>query len=150
MSTDNITSIYQRWQDLTSWYKHAGEQDTFELSYLVMGLSGESGEAADCIKKLLRKHGDQAWELSTDAERLKFAHEVADNLWYIVRTCTFLGITIEELMLLNVVKLYERLHTRRESGLEEIEWPFVNFSYQEAKEEVERITTRIFEAGRME
>lgn len=146
----NTAEVYQKWQDLTSWYKHSGERDTFELSYLVMGLAGESGEATDCVKKLLRKHGDQAWELSTDEERRKFTHEVGDVLWYVVRTCTFLGITLEDLMIVNMVKLFDRMNERQESGLGEIEWPFEELDYYSAKDFVKQIEQRIYEAWRME
>ena len=146
----NTAEVYQKWQDLTSWYKHAGERDTYELSYLVMGLAGESGEATDCVKKLLRKHGNQAWEQSLDEERIKFTYEVGDVLWYVVRTCTFLGITLEELMILNIIKLHDRMNTRKESGLGPIEWPLPNMSYDEAKEIEASVFQRIFEAGRLE
>jgi len=145
-----IVQAYQNWQDSTSWYKHSGERDTYELSYLVMGLAGESGEATDCVKKLLRKHGGQAWELSTDEERAKFTYEVGDVLWYVVRACTFLGITLEELMILNMIKLHDRINTREESGLGSVEWPLPNMPYDEAKKIEASVFQRIFEAGRLE
>jgi len=149
MDISNISVDYQNWQDKTSWYKHSGAKDTFELSYLVMGLAGESGEATDCVKKLLRKHGEDAWEMSTADERYKFTHEVADVLWYVVRTCTFLGITPQDLMILNMVKLHDRMNERTESGLGPISWPLESFSYEQAKQLELQIWERIFAAGRM-
>lgn len=79
-------------------HKTAGTKSCLEMCAL--GLSGESGEVADHIKKVIyHDHG-----LDIDALIL----EVGDVLWYVAETCTQLGITIEELADQNIAKLRQR------------------------------------------
>lgn len=70
------------------------------LLWNAIGLSGEAGEVADLIKKgVFHKHG-------VDQEALK--KELGDVLWYVAGLCTTLGITLEEVMTLNIEKLKAR------------------------------------------
>ncbi|MFA6754993.1 MAG: nucleoside triphosphate pyrophosphohydrolase family protein [Bacilli bacterium] len=66
----------------------------------VLGLSGESGECSDIVKK----NRFQGHEL--DKDHLK--DELGDVLWYIAETCSGLGITLEECAQFNLDKLHKR------------------------------------------
>lgn len=65
-----------------------------------VGLSGESGEVADLIKKgVFHQRG-------IDQDKLK--KELGDVLWYLAALCTQFGWTLEEVMQLNIDKLKAR------------------------------------------
>jgi len=129
----HIISKYTDYQDATSWYKHWNEDNAPELSYLTLGLVGEAGEFADNVKKIVRKVGQLditgfRVAMREGAER-GLTDELGDVLWYLNKLCTFLGVTIEDLMVDNTAKLHERYG--RESGAE---WPFDHITFEEAKE----------------
>jgi NTP pyrophosphatase (non-canonical NTP hydrolase) len=65
-----------------------------------IGLSGESGEVADLVKKgIFHQRG-------IDTDKLK--KELGDVLWYLAALCTQFGWTMEEVMQLNIDKLKAR------------------------------------------
>lgn len=66
----------------------------------VMGMSGESGEALDLVKK----HLFQGHELDKD----HLARELGDVLWYVSTCAVGLGMTLEEVMSMNISKLSAR------------------------------------------
>lgn len=66
----------------------------------VMGLCGESGEAIDIVKK----HLAQGHELDRDA----LIKELGDIAWYLAETATVLGVSLEEVLTLNIEKLKKR------------------------------------------
>lgn len=66
----------------------------------LMGLSGESGEALD----LLKKHIFQGHEL----DRTHLEKELGDVAWYLALSADALGFTLEEILQVNVDKLRER------------------------------------------
>lgn len=65
-----------------------------------LGLSGETGEVADLIKKSMF----QGHEL--DKEHLK--EELGDVLWYLAEACEGLNTTLEDIALMNIQKLEKR------------------------------------------
>lgn len=65
-----------------------------------LGLAGESGEVADIIKKHLL-HGKPL-----DREHL--VEELGDVAWYLFHTLDTFGITLNEVLDYNVVKLCDR------------------------------------------
>lgn len=70
----------------------------------VLGLSGEAGEAADKVKKIIRdKSGD-----FTDADREEIAKELGDVLWYVANTALYLDYPLSEIAKMNVEKLASR------------------------------------------
>jgi len=123
---------YGQFQDSTSWYKHAGDTDAGELSYLALGLSGETGEFADAVKKIVREAGQLdsdafdriIWE--REGVRDKLLDELGDVFWYLNKLLRFLGTSQEDIMVRNTYKLYSRLMTRSHIDLTELEWPFTN------------------------
>ena len=66
----------------------------------VLGLSGESGECADIVKK----HLFQGHEL--DAEKL--ANELGDVAWFLAVTAEAIGLDLETVLQMNVDKLRKR------------------------------------------
>lgn len=81
-------------------------QYTEDLDYLLntaLGLTGESGEFADMIKKV-RFHGHPL-----DEElRLKLVKELGDVLWYIAQGCLVLDVPLSEVAAINIRKLTDR------------------------------------------
>lgn len=66
----------------------------------VMGLCGEAGECIDVVKKTMF----QQHELDTD----KLVEELGDVLWYCAELASGLGVSLEDVALINVEKLKER------------------------------------------
>ena len=72
--------------------------------YYMLALAGEVGEACNEFKKVLRdKEG-----LIDEASRVKILHELGDSLWYLSRLCNHLGTDLEEVAIMNLLKLKER------------------------------------------
>ena len=69
----------------------------------VLGLSGESGECADIVKKYLF----QGHELNKE----KLMDELGDVMWYIAITAKGLGYSLEEVVSHNYEKLTSRYPT---------------------------------------
>ena len=91
----------------TAIYPGAGEKGFNEVLYLTLGLVSESGEVAGKLKKIIR--GDP---VPPEA----FLSEVGDVLWYLVRLCDNLGITVEQLADHNAAKLTKRKETNTIQG----------------------------------
>lgn len=72
-----------------------------ELPYLVLGLTGEAGEVANKVKKILR--GD------FNVPDTEIAKELGDIYWYLDRLCHYFGTTPEAVMRQNMEKLEDRL-----------------------------------------
>jgi NTP pyrophosphatase (non-canonical NTP hydrolase) len=76
----------------------------FRLMYVALGLAGEGGEFADCMKKVIRDDGG-----TIDAVRLdKLKKELGDCLWYIANAAQELGISMEDIARTNNAKLQGR------------------------------------------
>lgn len=77
-----------------------------EMDYFLnsaLGLTGESGEFADIVKKA-RFHGIPLIE----EHRLKLKKELGDILWYIAQACIPLNTTLAEVATINIQKLADR------------------------------------------
>jgi len=73
------------------------------LVYPALGLTGEAGEVADKIKKLIRD------KRTLDAqERNEIAKEVGDVLWYVAAMARDLGIDMDTMARMNLEKLRDR------------------------------------------
>lgn len=70
------------------------------LVWNALGLAGEAGEVADCVKKaVFHQHG---------LDRDKLIKELGDVLWYVAALCTKLDVPMSEVMALNIEKLEQR------------------------------------------
>ena len=68
-----------------------------------VGLSGESGEFSDIVKKVVF----QGKEIDDDVVK-HLRSELGDIMWYVAQGCLALDTTIEELIDINVAKLESR------------------------------------------
>jgi NTP pyrophosphatase (non-canonical NTP hydrolase) len=80
-------------------YPDAGTGSTQELSYLALGLGGETGEVLEKTKKLIRDFYFNKEEV---------AKELGDVLWYLAQYASAIGYTLEEIAENNVRKLTDR------------------------------------------
>ena len=80
----------------------AGHRENTEkvLTYTALGLTGESGEVADIIKKTFY----HAHPLDREA----MSKELGDVLWYLAVMADGLGISLEQIAQENIAKLRER------------------------------------------
>ncbi len=73
--------------------------------YPTLGLSGEAGEVAEKIKKVLRdKDG-----MMDDATREEIKKELGDVLWYVSQIATELGLSLDNIANTNIKKIFSRL-----------------------------------------
>ena len=79
------------------------ESELAMLTSAALGLSGESGEIADHVKKIAY-HGHPL----DDATRDKIAKEIGDILWYCAMGSRGIGIGLGEIAQMNVEKLKKR------------------------------------------
>lgn len=90
---------YEKMVGNTAIYPDSGMRTEKSLSYCALGLTGESGEYAEKVKKLIR---DQRFDPHLAAK------ELGDVLWYVTRSANELGYTLQDIAELNVVKLADR------------------------------------------
>ena len=70
----------------------------------VLGLTGEAGETADKIKKILRdKQGACDF-----ADKQAVKKELGDVLWYVANIARYLDLNLDEVAKANIVKLSSR------------------------------------------
>ncbi len=91
---------YEKLAAKTAIYPDRGKN----LIYPVLGLSGESGEVAEKVKKLIR---DKNYSIDTEfIDSIK--KELGDVLWYVAAICFELGISMEDVAKTNIEKLASR------------------------------------------
>ena len=96
-----------RYHDFTSkgaHYPHHGTGGSGELTYLALGLAGETGESVDIIKKMIR---DGHINLTTERYN-DLVSELGDVLWYWIRLVYAIGASPEKVINENMRKLIER------------------------------------------
>jgi NTP pyrophosphatase (non-canonical NTP hydrolase) len=80
---------------------YAGSSDPCEkLTLAALGLTGESGEVADHMKKALFQ--------GHDIDPIHLSQELGDILWYLVLACDALDCTLDDVVAMNVKKLHNR------------------------------------------
>lgn len=77
-------------------------QPELVLARMTLGLTGESGEVAEKVKKFLR--GDK----EVNELRFDLAHELGDVLWYISEICNLMGLELDGIAEINLDKLQKR------------------------------------------
>ncbi len=82
--------------------------DDYKIVYPTLGLTGEAGEVADKVKKILR---DEGGALSGE-KAVEIAKEIGDVLWYIATLSHDLGFELETIAQMN----YEKLRSRAARG----------------------------------
>jgi len=72
------------------------------ITYLTIGLAGETGEVCEIVKKFTR--GDFDW----DTLNLRLIGELGDVLWYVSGIAKKAGINLEDCMQYNIQKQQAR------------------------------------------
>ena len=89
----------EEYQELCKETSIKHEDKEKEIMTLGLGISGEAGDVAGCIKKTV-SHKDG--QMSGVKENL------GDTLWYIAMICNYYGWSLEEIMNENIAKLQKR------------------------------------------
>lgn len=76
----------------------------YKVIYPSLGLTGEAGEVADKVKKVIRDDKD----IHDEGIRHAIAEEIGDVLWYVATLANDLGYTLEEIGRMNNEKLQSR------------------------------------------
>lgn len=100
---------YQEAAETTAVYPEAGEGTIGAISYVALGLVGESGEVAEQIKKAIRDDNGRISQERLD----KVEKEIGDVLWYISRLCSELDLDMDEVAVTNL----DKLSSRKSAGL---------------------------------
>jgi len=99
---------YQKLSRKTALYPDQGNN----YIYPTLGLTGESGEVSEKIKKVIRdKKG-----IVSDEDREAIEKELGDVLWYLSQLATELHIDLESVAKKNIEKLESRLERGTLSG----------------------------------
>lgn len=77
--------------------------------YPTLGISGESGEVAEKVKKILR---DKEGKVDEE-DKKEIAKELGDVLWYIAQLSSELGLDLDDVARGNI----EKLRSRKERGV---------------------------------
>ena len=96
--------------ELNEYQRKALETAIYPIAviYPALGLSGEAGEVADKVKKVLRDNDSEF----TDEKKREIAMEVGDVLWYCATLANDLGYSLNQIAEMN----YEKLHSRQLRG----------------------------------
>lgn len=83
-----------------------GEQEVASHVFLakVLGLTGEAGEVAEKVKKILRDQGGVA----SESDKREIAKELGDVLWYINAISVHMGVSLEDVAQGNLDKVLSR------------------------------------------
>ena len=77
-----------------------------DVMHWVLGITGEAGEIAEKIKKIVRdKNG-----VISDSDKAELSSEIGDVLWYLAVLSHELGLSFEDIADANLVKLKSRKH----------------------------------------
>lgn len=83
-----------------------------QIIYPTLGLTGEAGEVADKVKKVIRDAHDEF----TPEVRRQIALELGDVMWYAAALSHDLGYTLEEICQMNIDKLASRMERNKIHG----------------------------------
>lgn len=86
--------------------------ERFRIIYPALGMTGEAGEVADKVKKVIR---DNNATFSNEINK-EIAKEIGDVLWYCATLANDLGLTLEEVGETNIAKLKSRQERGALSG----------------------------------
>lgn len=108
--SDTPTMSFDEYQKEATTFVDYGE--SLQILYPIIGLSGEAGEVADKVKKVIR---DNDGVLSGETS-LEIAKEIGDVLWYLAVLSEELGYPLSEIARLNIDKLASRASRNKIHG----------------------------------
>lgn len=82
------------------------------IIYPTLGLTGEAGEVADKVKKVIRDNNDEF----TDERKQQIAFELGDVMWYAATLAHDLGYSLDEICQMNLDKLASRMQRNKLHG----------------------------------
>jgi len=101
---------------LNEYQEHALETAIYpaesRIIYPTLGLTGEAGEVADKVKKIIRDNHKEA----TPEKKAEIMKEIGDVLWYCATLSHDLGYTLDEVAQTNVDKLRSRMERSKITG----------------------------------
>ena len=97
---------YQEEAAKNAFYEHD------DIIYCALGITGEGGEIADHIKKMIRD--DEG--MLTAERNLALKKELGDVLWYIARMAGKLGYTLDDIAETNLEKIKDRIKRNVQHG----------------------------------
>lgn len=103
---------YQAESRKTAIYPDAGNN----FMYPILGLTAETGEVADKLKKHIRDENIHRPSDLNDEQKRELAKELGDVLWYMTQLATELGYSLEEVAAMNIDKLHSRLDRGKIGG----------------------------------
>lgn len=83
-----------------------------KIIYPTLGLTGESGEVSDKVKKVLRDNGGDF----NDEQRVAIAKELGDVMWYVAALAKDLDYSLDEICAMNLKKLSDRKNRNKLHG----------------------------------
>jgi len=83
-----------------------------DLSHWTLGITGEAGEIAEKVKKLIR---DFDGELNNE-QKLELVKEMGDVMWYLAVLAEHLGYKFEAVGRMNIAKLRDRQSRNKIQG----------------------------------
>lgn len=90
----------KEYQEFVKSRMRQGGTLTEDLTNWSLGLSGEAGEVADTVKKIVfHDH---------DFDLVELAHEIGDSIWYAAALCNTIGLDLDVVMQMNMKKLTRR------------------------------------------
>jgi NTP pyrophosphatase (non-canonical NTP hydrolase) len=91
---------FNEYQEATNRTSPAFDDEIGCMVNFAMGLSGESGEITDYVKKVVFQ--------GHPLKKEKIAEELGDLLWYVARMASLLGYDLSEIAQMNIEKLKKR------------------------------------------
>lgn len=82
------------------------------IYYPSLGLTGEAGEFCNKVKKIMRDDNG----IITDKRKDDLISELGDILWYIAALATELNTNLNDIAILNIIKLSQRQSNNSISG----------------------------------
>ena len=95
-------------KDFFGILKRLGDERTLRLIHAAQGLTTETGEFTDTLKKYVF--------YGSPIDEVNMAEEVGDLMWYIAEACNALGIDLEDVMERNIEKLQTRYPQKFEAS----------------------------------
>ncbi|MCK5416007.1 nucleoside triphosphate pyrophosphohydrolase family protein [Candidatus Parcubacteria bacterium] len=92
---------YQEQAKKTALYPNVGKN----IIYPTLGLTGEAGEIANKVKKIMRDDNG----IMTDEKKKEIGKELGDVLWYVAQIARELDVSLDEVANNNLEKLFSRL-----------------------------------------
>ena len=101
---------------LNEYQEHALETAIYpaesRIIYPTLGLTGEAGEVAEKVKKIIRDNHKEF----TAEKKAEIMKEIGDVLWYCATLSHDLGYTLDEVAQTNVDKLRSRMERSKITG----------------------------------